>query len=263
MNEVITVNDDMKAHIAEALAKGIRFDGRKLDEFRKIEVKHGLIMTSEGSASVKIGDTEVLGGVKMGIEKPYPDTPDEGTIMVDAELEPLSSPEFEPGPPDVKSVEMARVVDRGIRESKTIDMKDLCIDKGEKAWSVGIDVVSVNDAGNLLDAFGLAALIAVKDASFPDYKDGAVDYHKKTSRKLILKRLPVPVTVYKIGSSLLVDPTKEEEAAMDSRLTVTSTEDGRLCALQKGGEGELSVEDIEKMVSLAIEKGKELRGMVR
>lgn len=263
MNEIITMNEDLKAHIVEALNKGVRFDGRKLDELRKIEVKTNIINTSEGSASVKIGETEVLAGIKMSIEKPYPDTPEEGTIMVEAELLPLSSPDFEPGPPDIKSVEMARVVDRGIRESKTIDMKDLCIDKGEKAWSVSIDVLSVNYAGNLIDAFGLAALLALRNAKFPEYKDGAVDYHKKTDRKLILKRMPIPVTVFKIGNNFIVDPTVEEEMAVDVRLTVTSTEDGRLCALQKGEDGELSTDDIAKMIELAIAKAKEIRELVR
>lgn len=262
MNEIITINDDLKAHIVEALDKGIRFDGRKLDELRKIEFKTGIINTSEGSASIKIGETEVIAGIKMSMEKPYPDTPDQGTIMVDAELLPLSSPDFEPGPPDIKSVEMARVVDRGIRESQTIDLKDLCIDKGEKCWSVSIDVLSVNYAGNLIDAFGLAALLALQDARFPSVKDGAVDYHKKTDRKLILKRMPIPVTVFKIGNNFIVDPTVEEEMAVDVRLTVTSTEDGRLCALQKGGEGELSTDDIAKMMDLAVAKAKEIRGMV-
>jgi exosome complex component RRP42 len=263
MNEIVTMNDDLKAHIIEALNKGIRFDGRKLDELRKMEVKTGIINTSEGSASVKIGETEVLGGIKMSIEKPYPDTPTEGTIMVEAELLPLSSPDFEPGPPDIRSVEMARVVDRGIRESKTIDMKDLCIDKGEKAWSVSIDLLSVNYAGNLIDAFGLAALLALRNARFPEYKEGAVDYHKKTDRKLILKRMPIPVTVFKLGNNFIVDPTVEEEGAVDVRLTVTTTEDGRLCALQKGEEGELSTDDIAKMVELAIAKAKEIRELVR
>jgi len=257
------MNDDLKAHIIEALNKGVRFDGRKLDEFRKVEIKQGFIKTSEGSASVKIGDTEVLAGIKMSMEKPYPDTPEEGTIMVDADLLPLSSPDFEPGPPDIRAVERARIVDRGIRESKTINMRDLLIEKGVKAWSLSIDVVSVNDAGNLIDAFGLAALLALRDAKFPAYEDGAVNYKHKTDKKLQLTKVPIPATVYKIGHNFLVDPTTEEESAADVRLTVTTTEEGKLCALQKGGDGELSVEDIEKMVSLGIEKGKELRALVR
>jgi exosome complex component RRP42 len=257
------MNDDIKAHLIEALNKGIRFDGRKLDEFRKVEIRQGFIKTSEGSAMVKIGDTEVLAGVKMGIEKPYPDRADEGTIMVDADLLPLSSPEYEPGPPDIRSVERARVVDRGLRESQSINMKDLCIVKGEKVWSLAIDVVSVNDAGNLFDAFGLAALLALRDTKFPTYIDGAIDYKKKTTKKLEMARVPVPVTIYKIGNNFLVDPTIEEESAVDVRLTVTTTEDGRLCALQKGGDGELSIDEIEKMLSLGIEKGKELRKLVK
>ena len=258
------MNEDIKLHIIEALNKGVRFDGRRLDEFRKIEIKTGFINTSEGSASVKMGDTEVLSGIKMSLGTPYPDTPEEGTIMVEADLLPLSSPDFEPGPPDIRAVERARIVDRGIRESKTIDMKSLLIKKGEKAWSISIDVASINDAGNLIDAFGLAALLALRDAKFPALDEiGLVDYKHKTTKKLGLTKVPVPVTVYKLGNNLIVDPTTEEESASDVRLTVTSTEEGKLCALQKGGDGELSLEDIERMVSLGLEKGKELRALVR
>jgi len=48
-------------------------------------------------------------------------------------------------------------------------------------------------------------------------------------------------------------------AAADSRLTVTTEENGKLCALQKGGEGTLLASDIEAMLDLAIAKAKELR----
>jgi exosome complex component RRP42 len=257
------MNDDLKAHIVESLGKGIRFDGRRLDEFRKIEVSHGFIKTAEGSARVKIGDTEILAGIKMGLEKPYPDTPEEGTIMVEAELLPLSSPDYEPGPPDIKSVETARIVDRGIRESKTIDMKSLLITKGEKAWSLNIDCVSINDAGNLIDCFGLGALMALKDAKYPAIEDGAINYKHKTNQSIKVVKSPIPITVLRIGKYYVVDPTIDEEQAMDARLTVASMEDGKICALQKGGDGELTLEDIERMVELGIEKAKELRAFLK
>ncbi|PIZ53690.1 RNA-binding protein, partial [Candidatus Woesearchaeota archaeon CG_4_10_14_0_2_um_filter_33_10] len=123
-------------HILNFLEKGIRFDGRKLDEYRQIKVEKGFSENAEGSARVTIGDTIVFAGVKLSVGEPYPDTPNEGTMMINAELMPLSNPDFEPGPPAIQAIELARVVDRGIRESGTIDTKKLCIKKEEKVWSI-------------------------------------------------------------------------------------------------------------------------------
>ena len=199
----------------------------------------------------------------MEIMEPYPDTQDEGSIMVGAELLPLSSPEFELGPPGQEAIELARVVDRGIRESKSLDFKKLCIKEGEKVWMIVIDICTINDAGNLLDASSLAAIAALKSTVFPEYKDDKIDYKKKTSKKLDLKDIPLSVTVIKIGDKFLVDPDSDEEKAIDARLTVASLSDGTLCAMQKGGDHPLTSEDIAKMIEIGIEKGKELRKLIK
>ena len=251
---------ELRSHIISLLDVGMRLDGRKLTEFRKpIEVEYGVVKTAEGSARVRIGETEVMVGIKMDVAEPYPDTQDEGTIIVGAELLPLSNPEFELGPPGIQAIELARVVDRGIRESKAIDFKKLCIEPGKEVWTILIDICPINDAGNLLDASSLAALAALQDTVFPSYENEKVDYKKKTSKKLPLERMPIAVTVIKIGEQYIVDPDTEEEKVIDSRLTVSSTEDGILCALQKGGDLPLTLEDIDKMLDIGIEKGKELR----
>ena len=113
----------IKDHIISLLAKDMREDGRKLTEYRKpIKIEYGISPKSaEGSSRVMIGDTEVVAGVKLEVGKPFPDTPDDGVLMVNAELLPLSNPDFESGPPSIASIELARVVDRGIRESHMID----------------------------------------------------------------------------------------------------------------------------------------------
>ncbi len=246
--------------ILDYVKKGIKFDGRKLEEYRKISVEKGVTETAEGSARVKIGKTEVLAGVKLSMEKPYPDTPDEGCLIVGAELLPLSNPEFESGPPGQFAIELARVVDRGIRESNAIDKKKLCITKGEKVWTVCVDIITINDDGNLFDASALATIAALQDAKYPIVtEDGTIDYRTKTSEKLPLEKVPVSVTVLKIGNHLLVDPNIEEEKESDSRLTVATTSEGIICALQKGGAGPLMLEDVDAMIKLGVEKGKELR----
>ncbi len=251
---------ELRSHIISLLNADTRLDGRKLIEYRKpIELEYGVVKTAEGSARVKIGETEVFVGVKMEVGEPYPDIPDEGTIIVGAELLPLSNPEFELGPPGIQAIELARVVDRGIRESKCLDFKKLCIEAGKKVWLLIIDICPINDAGNLFDASSLAALAALKDAKYPAFDGEKVDYKSKTDKRLELEKTPIAVTVIKIGEKFIVDPDIEEEKAIDARLTVSTIEDGTLCALQKGGDYPLTIEDIEKMLDIGIEKGKELR----
>ena len=249
--------------IKELAEKQKRLDLRKMDEYRQpIEIGYEVSWTAEGSAQVKIGETVVMAGVKLSLEKPYNDTPNEGGIMINAELKPLSSSEYENGPPQMKAIELARVTDRGIREAKAIDMKALCVTPGEKAWFVIVDVVSINDAGNLFDAAGLAVLAALKNARFPvvDEQTGAIDYKQKTDKALPLTKEPVSVTVYKINGQLLVDPSIEEEKAYEARLTVASDKNDTISAMQKGGEGVLTIDEVSKIVDLATMKAKELRG---
>ncbi len=248
-----------KKHVISYLENGLRLDGRKKDEYRDVEVTYGISKSAEGSAQVKIGDTVVLAGVKMGIEKPYPDTPEDGGIMVNVELLPLSNPAFEGGPPSADSIELARVVDRGIRESHALDTKKLCITKAEKVWFVAVDIIPINDAGNLFDAASLAAIAALKDAKFPVYDGETLNYKEHTEENVPLTKEPVEITVFKIGDHFIVDPTLEEQAVYDARLTVASTAEGKVVALQKGGEEPLSTEEIGQMVEIALKNAVELR----
>ena len=250
---------ELRSHIIKLFGSDTRLDGRKFTDFRPIKLETNVTKSAEGSARISIGKTDVIVGIKTEVMKPFPDTQDEGGIMVGAELLPLASPDFELGPPGIQAIEIARVVDRGIRESKALDFKKLCIKEGEKVWMLIIDICIINDSGNLLDASALAAVAALKDMRFPKYEDDKLDYKEKTDKKLDLKDLPVTVTVIKIGDRLIVDPDLDEEKVIDARLTVASLSDGTLCALQKGGDYPLTTEDIDRMVDIALQKAKELR----
>ena len=252
-----------KKHFENALKENIRYDGRKTDELRSVVIERGIIATAEGSARVRMGETEVLAGVKMELGTPYSDTPNEGSLMVGAEFLPMASPDFETGAPGIDAIELARVVDRGIREGGAIDVEKLCIESGKSAWTVIVDICTLNHGGNLQDVSALAALAALQDAKFPKVETVndslQINYKEKTKDKVPLSAVPVTVTVFKRGDSLFVDPTEAEEKLYDSRLSISVLEDGKICALQKGGDGTLSVDTINSMVDLAVKKSKELR----
>jgi len=258
------MTDIIKEHMLSNFEKGVRFDGRKFDEYRKVSVEYGVSAKSaEGSAMVTIGDTVVVAGVKLEVGTPFPDTPDQGALMVNAELLPLSSPKFEAGPPSIYSIELSRVIDRAVRESHYVDFEKLCIKKAEKCWIVMIDIYPLNDAGNLWDAAALAALAALKDAKYPEFDGEKIDYSKKTKTSLPLTHMPISITVMKIGNKIIIDPTTAEEEVIDSRLTVGISEEGEVCSMQKGGNQGLTIEEIDTMVELVIKKAKELRSVFK
>jgi len=253
MSSKMTTSNITGDRIKQYLEEGKRFDGRKLDEFRDISIETGVSENAEGSARVKIGKTEVLVGVKMAVGNPYDDSPDKGNMMVTAELLPLSSPRFENGPPKFPAIELGRITDRAVRESKVIDFEKLCIEKGEKVWTVFIDVYSINDDGNLLDAAGIGAIAALKNAKVPFYdkETGKIDYKKEPTGPLALaKQIPLSVSVHKIGDNFIVDPTREEEDISETRIVVGSA-DGVISSMQKSFDQSLTTEEMGKVLDLA------------
>jgi exosome complex component RRP42 len=252
--------------VREIVRSGKRVDNRSAEEYRKITVEPNIITSAEGSARVKLGDTEVIAGVKMETGEPYPDSLDEGVLSVAAEFLPLASPDFEAGPPGEDAIELARVVDRAIRESKAIDFKKLCLKEGEKVWMVYVDIDILDNDGNLIDAAGLAAVTALMNTKIPDLDEEEKPvYDKKGKKSLPMKGIPVSTTFVKINGTILLDPDFAESEAMEARLTVgTLDSDGiQICSLQKGGSVGFSLEEIEKILKLAEKNSEQLRKMVK
>ncbi len=249
-------------YILKLLEKDERLDGRKLDEFRKITIEKNPVETAEGSARVRFGKTEVVVGIKIDFGEPFPDSPDMGMLKTEAEFIPLAHPNFTSGPPGEDATEVARVIDRGIRESESIELEKLCITKGEKVWIVFVDFYPINHDGNLIDAGSLAAVIALKNAKMPSVdKDGNID-REKLKDSLPIVHTPITVTVGKIGSKMIIDPTFEEEQVLDAKLSVSVTEEEKICAMQKSGPKGLTDDDVDKMIDLVVKKTKELRKLV-
>jgi exosome complex component RRP42 len=253
-----------KKRITELLADGKRVDGREPTEYREIQVESGVIERAEGSARVRLGKTEVMVGVKIDTGTPFSDVPDKGVLTVNAELVPLASQDFEPGPPGEDAVELARVVDRGIRESKAIDLEKLCVEPGKNVFIVFIDVYVLNHDGNLIDASALAAIAALLNTKMFKYtvEDGKI-VKKPGYTPLPVVNHPITVTFAKIGNKLIMDAGLDEEQVMDARLTMALDKDGNICAMQKGGgSGYFTKEEVLEAAKIAMKKTKELRKLV-
>ena len=233
-----------KDYIYNLILKGERADGRTFDQYREISVEKDLIRKAEGSALVKLGKSQVLVGIKMQPGEPFPDAPNRGVIITNAELVPLASPTFEPGPPNETGIELARVVDRGVRESKAVDLEALCITPGKQVWIIFIDVHILDDCGNILDAASLGAIAALLTTKVPASRFGlGEDY------PLPVKDIPIATTAIEFSDVLMFDPDSDEESIANTKLTVITTADGNICGMQKSGVGVLTPDQVYRIVA--------------
>ncbi len=249
--------DIKRDYVLSKLRDGERIDGRAFDEFRKIEIHPNVIEKAEGSALVKLGNTQVVVGVKIQPGDPYPDTPDRGVIITNAELVPLASPTFEPGPPDENAIELARVVDRGIRESEAVDLEKLCIEEGEKVWIVFIDIHAIDDDGNLMDASSIAAITALLNAKVP-----ASRFELGDDFPLPVRDIPVSVTSLIVGNRYLVDPTKDELSVGDNTITITTDQSDNVVAIQKSGGYLLSEKVFDELLEVSARNARKIRELI-
>ncbi|KAK3158155.1 hypothetical protein QOZ80_2AG0133580 [Eleusine coracana subsp. coracana] len=241
-----TVNE--RDFIESALQSDLRVDGRRSFDFRRLDISFG---REDGSSEVQLGETRVMGYVTAQLVPPYRDRPNEGTLAIFTEFSPMADPAFEPGRPGESAIELGRVIDRGLRESRAVDMESLCVVAGKYVWSVRVDLHILDNGGNLIDAANIAALAALSTFRRPECTVGGEDGQQVTVHDAEV-RDPIPLTIHHLpiavtfayfgeGNIVVVDPTYKEEAVMGGRMTATVNSNGDVCAIQKaGGEGVMS-----------------------
>ena len=254
----------MQNRIYELLKQGKRIDGREPYDLRPISIKHSVVEKADGSALVSVGGTKILTGIKVDLGTPYPDRPNEGVFTVNAELLPLASASFEPGPPDERAIELARVVDRCIRESHAIELEKLVIKEGEKVYMLYIDIYVLDYDGNYFDPAVLSAVTALATCSVPKYEycDGKLE--KREERfKVPMRTLPISVTMGIVKDKILVDPSRLEESILDTCIVMGFDSEFNVVAIQKNTSGLLDLNIIENLIDVGIRKADEIRSKLQ
>lgn len=234
-----------------------RADNRGLLDIRKLDIKKGVMNSADGSAWVKLGNTEVIAGVKFAVGTPYPDSPDEGTIVVNLEMSGIASADIDTGPPSIEAMEYGRVVDRVIRSSECIDFKGLSIVTNEKSFIMYVDCYTINADGNIIDATQYAAMAALLDTRIPKLDENNNIVPKEyTEQKLKInkEKLAVSFTFGKYKDKLILDTTEIEDLATETRFTVGVCGDNIVAYHKGGGKGTFKIEEINKIMDIATAK---------
>lgn len=262
----VTIIDELKKKkIISLLNDGQRIDGRAFDEPRQLVIDTNVIPKAEGSARVRLGDTEVVAGVKVQPDKPFPDLGDRGIFICTAEILPLADPNVEPGPPGEDVIELARVVDRGIRESSMVDLTKLVLEKNKSVIGLFVDNSVTDYDGNLFDACSYASVASLLSCKIPKWeiKDDVPTLVEGEFFETPITTIPVSVTMGKIGDHIIVDPNADEWACMDARMTITTNSDGNICAIQKGADDGFTYEQLIKCAQTSIATGAKIREILK
>lgn len=241
-----------KDYILDLVQKGQRADGRGLLDYRPIHLEKNVIPNAEGSALAYLGNTKVLCGVKVDVATPFADRPNEGVIICNSEFSPIAHPDFYPGPPDERSIELARVVDRGIRSAEAIDVKKLVLEEG-KVMGVFVDLYIIDHDGNLIDAATLAAAAALSVARVPKYENGKF-IRDQIAGKLAVEKTVVSCSFEKIANQPVLDANNQEEIASLGRMTLSTCDGNLICAGQKSGKAGFTRDEFSHLIDLALEK---------
>jgi len=81
-------------------------------------------------------------------------------------------------------LELQRLLEHCLWESRCIDTESLCITTGRRVWTIRVDVHVLNYDGNVIDAASVAAIAALLHFRRPDVSTCGEDFviHSHTER---------------------------------------------------------------------------------
>lgn len=208
-----------------------RFDGRKVDELRKIEAKVGIIPRADGSAMFKIGNTTALAAVygPRDLHPKFLQNPKTGILRCNYNMMPFSGhgERVRPGA-SRRSKEISMVMENALLP--VLNLKDY----PNAVVDVFVELPQT-DAGTRCAGI-VAASMALADAG------------------LEMKDLVCAVAVGKVGGTIIADLTYDEEAyeehggATDIPVSYLPNLD-KVTLLQM--DGEITREDLKQGLELA------------
>ena len=140
---------------------GIRCDGRKVDEPRKIVIKAGGLTNADGSAYIEFGDNKILVGVfgPRDVHPKHMSDTDTGILRVRYHMEPFSVTERKNPAPSRREIEISKVIKEALEPAVMLEKFP------RTAVDVFIEVLQA-DGGTRCAALS-AASVALADAGIP------------------------------------------------------------------------------------------------
>ncbi|KAI8382256.1 ribosomal protein S5 domain 2-type protein [Blakeslea trispora] len=258
-----------RSYIEQGVEQDCRADGRKRLEYRHIVLESGLLSQASGSARCRLGDSDVLVGIKVEIGEVEQSKPNQGRVICNVECSPSASQQFEGRGADEINNTLTLALDRIFNSGQNgIDLESLCIIPGQQCWIIYIDAMVMDAAGNLLDCVVMTTRAALHNTRIPkteieDLGDGDFEFEVMDDVEDAepikgWDNSPISVTLYKVASRYIIDPTVLEELCSQATLTVGVNKDGLVCSIRKGLSGSIDPSLLNEMIGTATALAKPL-----
>jgi exosome complex component RRP43 len=249
----------------------VRSDGRAPDAARRATLTAGSLSGAIGSAMAKLGRTTAVAGISATLVEPSAAEPGVGLLTVNVQVLSMAGA---PGKSGSERGSSSACLGEFVRENVLhhVDLPSLCVEEAVLVWALSLTVYCVDNDGNVEDAMLLAATAALRDARLPsvrlvdDLPAGDIDcadtnaptedkalavVSRERSVALVLHDYSLAVSFALFDRHLLLDPTREEEAVSDARITLVLRPSGELRAVHKPGGAPISVAAVGNCLDLA------------
>ena len=212
---------------------GIRSDGRKVNETRKVTIKAGVLKNASGSAYIEFGGNKILAGVfgPRDVHPKHMSNPDTGILRVRYHMEPFSVGERKKPAPSRREIEISKVIKEALEPAVMLEQFP------RTAVDVFLEVLQA-DGGTRCAALD-AASVALVDAGIP------------------MRDLVCACASGKAADTLILDVNNEEDQAGQADMPIGYMPNlGQITLLQL--DGVLTPDEFKKCVEIGIDGCKQV-----
>jgi exosome complex component RRP41 len=208
--------------------KGIRCDGRKINEPRRIMIKAGVLKNANGSAYIEFGENKILAGV-FGPRDVHPKhlaNTDRGILRCRYHMQPFSVGERKNPAPSRREIEISKVIKEALEPAVMLENFPRTV------VDVFIEILQA-DGGSRCAALDAAA-VALADAGIP------------------MRDMVSACAAGKVADTIVLDINNEEDQEGQADMPVAYMPNlGKVTLIQL--DGVLTPQEYEKCVNTALE----------
>jgi exosome complex component RRP41 len=208
--------------------KGIRCDGRKINEPRRIMIKAGVLKNANGSAYIEFGENKILAGV-FGPRDVHPKhlaNTDRGILRCRYHMQPFSVGERKNPAPSRREIEISKVIKEALEPAVMLENFPRTV------VDVFIEILQA-DGGSRCAALDAAA-VALADAGIP------------------MRDMVSACAAGKVADTIVLDINNEEDQEGQADMPVAYMPNlGKVTLIQL--DGVLTPDEYEKCVNTALE----------
>nr|ACO10388.1 Exosome complex exonuclease RRP42 [Caligus rogercresseyi] len=252
----VLMGDAEKRFILDGIKEDLRVDGRQRKDVRPMILETDVITHANGSARIRLANTDVLVGVKAELCEDRP-----GGLEFYVDCSANASPEFEGRGGEDLALEISSTLASSYSDPRVFDPSVLHVFKNRYAWVLHVDVLILEvEGGNLFDVSSLAVKSALFCTQVPRVHivdvDGGVPEIELSEDpeecfRLNVSGAPVLVSLNRVGHFVIVDASPHEEACSSAAIVVAVTPSGRISSLRKVGSGSFHIDTLEDALATA------------